>query len=286
VKFQHTFIEMPENNYEPRFDDPRVGYFITQQDDQISTSATPYHDMIHRWNLVKKDPEAELSEPVEPVVWWIENTTPTGFRETIKNATLAWNVAFEEAGFKNAIQVKVQPDTAKWDAGDIRYNVIRWTSSPVPAFGGYGPSFVNPRTGEILGADIMLEWAAFRGYTRADDLFNGSLSSSDNLNEAMDPRYCNISRYLREDREFASSAILIMDEPGEEDLDGLQKEAMTRLILHEVGHTLGLNHNMQASTIHSPEELLSPEFTKERGLSGSVRYYHSINANPDREAQG
>lgn len=287
VEFQHTFIEMPENNYEPRYDDPRVGFFITQKDDQISTSATPYYDMIHRWNLVKKDPEAELSEPVEPIVWWIENTTPTGFRETIKNATLAWNEAFEEAGFKNAIQVKVQPDSADWEAGDIRYNVLRWTSSPVPAFGGYGPSFVNPRTGEILGADIMLEWAAFRGYMAADDLFNfnGSFNSSADLNEAMDPGYCNIGQYLSEDRLFGASTIQILDD-GEEDLEGLEKEAMTRLILHEVGHTLGLNHNMQASSLHSPDEIHNPELADKMSLSGSVMDYHSINVNPNRDEQG
>lgn len=286
VQFQHTFIEMPENGYKPRFDDPRVGFFITQKDDQVSTSPTPYHDLIQRWNLVKKDPDAELSEPVEPIVWWIENTTPTGFRETIRNATLAWNEAFEKAGFENAIQVKVQPDSADWDAGDIRYNVLRWTSSPNPAFGGYGPSFVNPRTGEILGADIMLEWAAFRSYTRTNDLFNGSFNTSFDMNEAMDPHYCNISQYLSEDRTFASSAIFILDDAGEEDLIGLQKEAMTRLILHEVGHTLGLNHNMQASAIRTPEEIYSSELTDGTSLSGSVMDYHSINVNPNREAQG
>ncbi|MDZ7718726.1 MAG: zinc-dependent metalloprotease [Balneolaceae bacterium] len=286
VQFQHTFIEMPENDYKLRFDDPRVGYFITQKDDQISTSATPFYDLIHRWKLEKKNPDAELSEPVEPIVWWIENTTPTGFRETIKNATLAWNEAFEEAGFKNAIRVKVQPDSADWDAGDIRYNVLRWTSSPEPPFGGYGPSFVNPRTGQILGADIMLEWAAFRAYTRSEDLFTGTFNSSADLNEAMDPRYCNIDQFLSEDRQFAASAILLMDDAGEQDLDGLQKEAMTRLILHEVGHTLGLNHNMQASSIFSPEEIYNPERDDESSLSGSVMDYHSINVNPNRDEQG
>ncbi|MCC5913133.1 MAG: DUF5117 domain-containing protein, partial [Balneolaceae bacterium] len=70
IKFQHTFIEMPDNDYQPRYDDPRVGYFMTEIDDQVSTSVTPYRDMIHRWNLVPKDPDAEISEPVEPIVWW------------------------------------------------------------------------------------------------------------------------------------------------------------------------------------------------------------------------
>ena len=114
--------------------------------------------MVNRWNLVKKDPDAPLSEPVEPITWWIENTTPVEFRPAIREGVLRWNEAFETAGFKNAVVVKDQPDTATWDAGDLRYNVLRWTASPNPPFGGYGPSFVNPRTGQILGADIMLEF--------------------------------------------------------------------------------------------------------------------------------
>ena len=91
----------------------------------------------------------------------MENTTPKAIRPIIKKAAEQWNLAFEKAGFKNAIIIKQQPDNAKWDAGDIRYNVLRWTSSPKLAFSGYGPSFVNPKTGQILGADIMLEYSAF-----------------------------------------------------------------------------------------------------------------------------
>ena len=151
IQVYHSLIAMPENNYEPRFDDQRVGYFTTQVEDQTSTSSAPYRDLIHRWNLVKKNPEAAISEPIEPITWWIENSTPFEWRETIKSAVLQWNVAFEKAGFKNAMVVKVQPDDATWDAGDIRYNVLRWTSSPNPPFGGYGPSFVNPKTGEKSG---------------------------------------------------------------------------------------------------------------------------------------
>ena len=150
VTLQHSFIAVPENKYQPRYEDPRVGYFVTQVTDMTDPEdVTPYRDLIHRWHLEKKHPEQFISEPVEPIVWWIENTTPHEFRDAIKEGVLAWNKAFEKAGFNNAIQVKVQPDTASWDAGDIRYNVLRWTSSPDPPFGGYGPRFVNPRTGQI-----------------------------------------------------------------------------------------------------------------------------------------
>ena len=121
-------MSMPEEGYEPRMDDARVGYFLTQTNDMTETGTVNYRDMIHRWRLIKKDPNAAISEPVTPITWWIENTTPIAWRETIKEGVLAWNKAFEKAGFKNAMVVKVQPDDASWDAGDIRYNV-RWTSS-------------------------------------------------------------------------------------------------------------------------------------------------------------
>lgn len=285
IKFQHTLIEMPENEYQPRFDDPRVGYFTTQVNDQTATGATPWRDMIHRWNLVKQDPDAELSEPVEPIVWWIENTTPVGFRETIKEATLAWNEAFEAAGFKNAIQVKVQPDDAEWESGDIRYNVLRWTSSPIAPFGGYGPSFVNPRTGQIIGSDIMLEWVFFTNRLREEDLFADGTGFDALLSEAMDPHYCSFGNHMHHNNMFGMNALELTG-AGEEELEGFQKEALTMLILHELGHTFGLNHNMQASTLHDPVAIHDKELADTVGLTGSVMDYSSVNINPDRENQG
>ena len=90
---------MPENDYVPRFEDPRVGYFVTQTTDMTSADdPTPYRDMIHRWNLEKKNPEQARSEVKEPITWWIENTTPHEFRDAIKEGVLAWNKAFEKAG--------------------------------------------------------------------------------------------------------------------------------------------------------------------------------------------
>ena len=285
ISFQHSFIEMPENDYRPRYDDPRVGFFMTETDDQVSTDATPYRDMIHRWHLVKENPDAEMSEPVEPIVWWIENTTPYEFRETIKEATLAWNEAFEAAGFRNAIEVKVQPDDADWEAGDIRYNVLRWTSSPIPPFGGYGPSFVNPRTGQILGADVMLEWVFFSNRMREQDIFVETSSSYENLMEAMNGRYCTFGRHMQQNNQFGMSALRVLGAP-EEEFSEFQQEALTMLILHEVGHTLGLSHNMQASTLHSPADIHSEELANTIGLTGSVMDYSTVNVNSDRENQG
>ena len=289
IKVFHSLIEMPKNDYEILVDDPRVGYFTTKVTDMTSTSSTPYRDLVHRWNLKKKDTTAAISEPVNPIVWWMENSTPKEWRPIIKEAVLQWNVAFEKAGFKNAVEVKMQPDSANWDAGDIRYNVLRWTSSPKAPFGGYGPSFVNPRTGEILGADIMLEYVHFTNrvlYEKVFDLkmneqeFNASISHKD-INNAS----CSMGHFSQENTQFGN-AVLITENASDLKLKRLKRESMMALIMHEVGHTLGLNHNMKASQLFSPEQLADSNFIKGKCLTGSVMDYAAINLTRDRSKQG
>jgi hypothetical protein len=295
IKVFHTFMNMPETDYSPRMDDARVGYFLTETNDMTTTSTVNYRDMIHRWKLVKKNPEAAISEPVTPITWWIENTTPLEWRETIKEGVLAWNVAFEKAGFKNAIVVKTQPDDADWDAGDVRYNVLRWTSSPNPPFGGYGPSFVNPRTGEILGADIMLEFVHFTNRVFADKLYNDAtanmkLETSKELEvtkffEKQNLNFCSMGHVMHDNMQLGT-AVLQATGASDLDMDALKKEGMKSLIMHEVGHTLGLNHNMKASQLFSPEQLADAAFIKGKALTGSVMDYAGINITNDRSKQG
>ena len=129
VGYRHALLPMPEEGFAPRSDDPRIGFFTTEVDDLTGVSATPWKDMIHRWRLEKKDPNATVSEPVTPITWWIENTTPEEFRPIIKEGRREVEPGFEPLGFKNAVVVKIQPDDADWDAGDVRYNVLRWTAS-------------------------------------------------------------------------------------------------------------------------------------------------------------
>jgi hypothetical protein len=255
IVVQHSLIEMPVNDYKPRYDDPRVGYFTQEMTDMLSTRAAPYRDMINRWRLVKKDPTAALSEPVEPITWWIENTTPVEFRDVIARAVLAWNPAFEAAGFRNALVVKVQPDDADWDAGDIRYNVLRWTSSPNPPFGGYGPSFVNPRTGQILGADIMLEYVFVTNRVRQEKAF-ATAGLGLEMEDAVDHtgRMCSLADHLHLNVMAGRQALAARGAPAIE-LREYLNQALASLILHEVGHTLGLNHNMKASQMLSPREI-------------------------------
>lgn len=293
IKSQHSLIEMPQNDFTPTLDDPRVGYFTTQVTDLTGTTSTNFRDLVHKWHLKKKNPNATLSEPIEPIVFWIEKTTPLEFRETIMKAGLAWNEAFEKAGFKNAIEIRIQPDTATWDAGDIRYNVLRWTSSPQPPFGGYGPSFVNPRTGQILGADIMLEYTYILNAMRNDKIFETTAISNNLLETEQEfiryhknhAHFCTLGYHLQIHNIFGHTALDLL---GADDTQRKKyiEETLYYLVLHEMGHTLGLNHNMKATQLHSPENLHNEELTRRVGLQGSVMDYPLPNIASDRTKQG
>ena len=283
IKTFHTIVEMPDDDYQIRLDDQRVGYFLTQVDNLTDPGTTNYRDLINRWKLIKKDPSLEISEPVKPITWWIENSTPIEWRETIKEAVLKWNPAFEKAGFKNAIQVKIQPDDAEWDAGDIRFNVLRWTSSPNPPFGGYGPSMVNPRTGEIIAADIMLEFVFFTNRVFYDKLYSDATSIMDTNNydhtHDHDNFVCSAGSILHDNINFGRTFIALNGD--DYDLEELERQSMMYLIMHEVGHTLGLNHNMKSSSIHSISELYDANELKGKAISGSVMDYPALNLNPN-----
>lgn len=291
VKMQHSFIEMPKNDYMPRRDDPRVGFFSQEVNDMTSKEVLNYRDMINRWDLRKKDPNAAVSEPVEPIVWWVENTTPVELRQIIVDAGSKWNEAFEKAGFKNAIVMKMMPDNADWDPADIRYNVIRWVSSDL----GYaiGPSFVNPRTGQILGADITIDYGFLYGIMSDQDLFRTGMSQG--LMEEQEVTVpsklkqhfmnCTIGKGMSAQYNMGRTALEIFGtDPAQ--TDSMIKQFFTSLILHEMGHTLGLNHNMKASQMLSPVEINNQEITRQWGVPGSVMDYDAINISLDRSKQG
>ena len=281
ILVQHSLIKMPDTNYRPRFDDTRVGFFTTQSNHMTSIDQVNYRDFINRWRLNKKNPDEYLSEPIKPITFWIENTTPIELRNIIKDGVESWNIAFEKAGFKNAIPVKVQPDTADWDAGDIRYNVLRWTSSPNPPWGGYGPSFVNPRTGEILGADIMLEWTYITNRIIAKDLF----VETETYHHDHNHNNCYAAKYQQIENFFGKNYIKSFNLSNELE-EELVKQSLKRLVLHEVGHTLGLSHNFKGSLLLSNDELNDKNIVNEKGICSSVMEYPAINIVKDSANQG
>jgi hypothetical protein len=281
VVVQQDFIAIPENDtFVPRKNDARVGFFNVQKTNQTLAKGLPYHDFIRRWNLIKKDPSLALSEPITPITYWLENTTPVEHRDTIKKAVEAWNIAFEAAGFKNAVVVKIQPDDADWDADDMRYNVIRWIASGNPSYSGFGPAHTNPLTGEIFGTNIMIEYGFLRTRLKSAEMFFPDAANSYNLDSmsyggehsssfdvinneyanqlSEHAKHCNFANEMNLGQLY-SSAMQTAFNVDEEEKDELVRQALSNLILHEVGHTLGLMHNMKASsslpykTVHDKE---------------------------------
>jgi len=299
IRFQHSFLEMPSNDFRPRLDDPRVGYFTQEVENLTSIKVADYKDMINRWSLVKKDPSAAISEPVEPIVWWVENTTPVEFRQTIVEAGLKWNEAFEKAGFRNAVVMKIMPDNADWDPADIRYNVIRWVSSPYPPYGAIGPSFVNPKTGQILGADITVEWMSGSSSPIAEELYDVKSLNTDlpslllNAHKDEEVSFPGMKKWmactLGQELKAQFTAGLTTLEAGDAspaEIKELHKQFLYYLIMHEMGHTMGLNHNMKASQMLSPAEVNNKDITHTKGLQGSVMDYPAVNVSTDRTKQG
>jgi len=275
IRVQHSLIEVPEDTgYEPRRADFRVGYLGPTRDDLSSTSPTAYNDLIIRWNLEKRDADADISEPVEPIVWWISNSTPVQYRDEVERGVLAWNEAFERIGFRDALVVRQQPDEAEWDAGDLRYNTLYFASNPAAFFYGYGPSISDPRTGQIIGADIAIEFSMI-----VSGQNNARLYGDDDVDRLTDlpgawsqwrdrHAHCFLGAFMSNQATLARS---ILKSRGVSDVvrQRVIDQFVTAVVVHEVGHTLGLTHNMKASSSVALETLMEPD-----GLvSGSIMDY-------------
>ncbi|MCW5314935.1 DUF5117 domain-containing protein [Nostoc sp. KVJ3] len=318
LKVHYSFSQLGENNgYIPRLADDRVGYFITAfQNLSNNNPHESYVRYINRWHLEPSDPNAPLSPPKKPIVYWIENAVPLEYRDAIREGVLMWNKAFEKAGFKNAIEVQQMPDDANWQPADIHYNTIRWFNSLDAGF-ARGPMRVNPFTGEILDADIIVDanmvlliQQEYHALMEANSFFTDGQFSQVGKNrcqvirgsEKLKARSQKIdaNSYLLPSSEFCYSmessnqaamgalalSILPNIAPNSETIKEYVHQYLRSLIAHEVGHTLGLRHNFQGSTMLTPEELNNTEITHTKGLVGSVMDYLPVNIAPQGVEQG
>jgi len=283
----YNFAKLPDQPMRPRVADNRIGYFTTSRVDFANdNTVTPRVSYVNRWRLEKKDPGAELSEPKQPIVYWLDRNIPERYRETIVAGVLEWNKAFEKIGFKDAIVAKVQPDDADWDTTDARHASIRWMVSAKPSFGGIGPSQVDPRTGEILDADIGIDPARLR---------NQRLQRVEFVPEPTAARSDRRSQLVCQEGEFAAVelgfALDLLEARGDLAPDSPEAEQfvladLRSIVMHEVGHTLGLRHNFRASTVYTQQQLNDAEFTHAHGVSGSVMEYNALNIALPGEKQG
>jgi hypothetical protein len=215
VRQHHSFVELPDDNFEPRTFDPRAGYFgISYQDYSTPISSSLEKRFITKHRLKKKNPGVEMSEPVEPIIYYLDPGTPEPVRGALLDGARWWDQAFEAAGYKNAFQVEVLPDSAH--PLDVRYNVINWVHRSTRGW-SYGSSVVDPRTGEIIKGHVLL--GSLR--VRQDYLIAEGLLSP----------YEDMMSYDEDDPMLEMALARIR-----------------QLSAHEVGHTLGLAHNFAAST--------------------------------------
>ena len=281
-KYHISLSLIPDSNYKPRIVDDRIGHFMTMYQDYSDTySESPYIRYINRWNLQKKHPELNISEPIEPIVFWIENTVPHEFRDAVREGILKWNLAFEKIGFKNAIVAKQMPDDADWDPADTRYNTIRWMIQPGSAY-AVGPSRANPFTGELYDADIRIGSDYLRFYYTDFIEFIDPIqvmAYEDSIMHNHNHEDCHYQDLMKHKMTYAWNYLTATNQIGNSKTEMKQfvHDGIVDLILHEVGHTLGLRHNFKASSIYSIEELSNPDFTEQYGVTGSVMDYNATN---------
>lgn len=246
LQMRQSIVLLPKEPMRPRLADARVGFFsvgrINYGLDELKAADERF---VRRWRLEPKDPAAyargELVEPVKPIVYYIDPATPPQWRPYVRQGIEDWAKVFERAGFKNAVQAADAPSPAEdpdWDPEDIRYSVVRWTASTVR--NAVGPSTSDPRTGEIIESDINWFHNHMRSYRNRLLIETGA----------------------------ANPAARTLDIP-----EALMGETMRQVITHEVGHAIGLPHNMIASSSFSTDSLRSKSFTSRYGVSATIMDY-------------
>ena len=281
----YNFRALPERPMAARRADPRLGHFTDAYTDMSELKPNPRVHLVNRWRLEKKDPQAEISEPVQPITFWLDRNIPPRYRKAVEDGVLEWNKAFERIGFRQAIVARQQPDDADWDNMDATHASIRWFVGSDVGF-AVGPSHTDPRTGEILDADIGMS-DVFASGARRFIVEDRGLSSEDRLAQltaAWGPgrqgeQACTYAHEAAAQMHFAFD---LLEARGALDPDSPQAEAFVHAvikdtIMHEVGHVLGLKHNFKASTTVTREQLQDKAYTEARGISGSVMDYNPYN---------
>jgi hypothetical protein len=300
LKMHYSLCELPNPPMQPRLADDRVGNFLTVKKDFSRDQQEDFFvRYVNRWRLEKKDPNAEVSEPVKPIVFYLDRTMPDEYRPWVKKGIENWQKAYEAAGFKNAIIAKDAPSEEEdpdWDAEDIRYSTIRWITSSNLSFGAIGPSRMDPRTGEIFDADILFEAGfiqnlrnTYRRYAGPEAVGQMVMPTLPELPAFLgNERLCMAQAGMADGGALMRMSLLMAGSlpPGSPVPDEYLGAALLWVTMHEVGHSLGLRHNFRSSTGTPYDKLHDETWTKRNGLTASVMDYAAPNVAVNGETQG
>lgn len=290
VSMAYTLAPLPAEPMKTRLADSRVGYFTEAHqnfgDDRQEGRRTHF---IERWRLEKKDPTAAVSEPKQALRVVMDRNIPEKWREPVRAGILEWNKAFEKAGLRNAIAVEQQPVDADWSALEgTRMLAVRWFALEGPGAVAVGPSQSDPRTGELLrGAAIIPEnWVRIfrsRALETEPRLPDAAILPGE---FAQRLQQCSYAHDALQEAVFGFELLQLR---GELQADGPKAEqfiagALKDVVMHEVGHALGLRHNFRASAGVSAAQLRDPAYTARQGVSNSVMDYNALNTPLDGEA--
>jgi hypothetical protein len=335
VVIHYGLVQMPDDGYQPRYADDRVGYFLSVVKDFSSDNKdTSFLRYANRWRLERADTDAKnkdkLSVPKKKIVFWIEKSVPFEYRGYVRDGILEWNKAFEKIGFRDAIEVR-QQESEDFDPEDMNYNTFRWITTG--AGFAMGPSRANPLTGEILDADIIFDADLVRFWKQEAKLFAGSAAMEEPASKIQAIRHgyglpqppqgagkvglswdarkpataAEEAERMWKERQWAIKqgvcqcgasmkyelglmAMTLAARNQGKAGDGIPEEligqAIKYVVMHEVGHTLGLRHNFKASTMLKNEDLHDTSITRKHGLAGSVMDYLPANIAPKGVKQG
>lgn len=305
VTVHYSISTLPSTGYKPRVADDRIGYFLTAlKDFSDKKDDQQFIRYINRWNLQKADADAKLSPPKEPIIFHIEKSVPIALRPVVRSGIEEWNKAFEKLGFANAIEVRQQREDDDWDPEDIRYNTFRW----ITANAGFamGPSRVNPMTGQILDADIIfdadflrfwkMEYETFSPQSIAE-IFGDPPAASDKASVGSlfgghhhhgFGGHCGYCASKQHSMGFAASVLATRADVSARGKvpEAFVHQGLKEVVMHEVGHTLGLRHNFKASSWKTTAEVNDPVKGAAEGTVASVMDYAPANIAPKGQKQG